>query len=451
MQNIHLLHIGKTGGSALKNALKETGIQLHPHETTLKSIPKGDKVIFSVRDPVDRFVSGFYSRKRQGAPRGHVPWTPEEAEAFGTFETPNALAHALRTKQPEAIEAMQSISHVNSSYWDWFEHEEYLQNRMDDILFVLQQEHLDKDFEVLKRIIDRPTLLLPTDDAGSHRSPEAEDRHLDPECYDTLQEWYKTDYEVLHLLQEHMERTRSHAGDHHYKAFVGPPKQFDYMGATQFRLLSALGLRADHHVLDIGCGSLRAGRLLIPFLESGHYCGTDPYKWLIDDAIAHEIGQDMVRIKTPRFDHSPNFNLTTFNQTFDFVLIQSIFSHASKEQIDTALAACKQVLAPTGIVAVTFIEGDTDYEEADWVYPGCVQYTPRTIRQFASDAGLALTRTPWYHPRQTWYLLGHSDEHLPSVRTMHLLTGRTLHDPTSEKTPPLHRRVLQRLHTIRKG
>jgi hypothetical protein len=55
-------------------------------------------------------------------------------------------------------------------------------------------------------------------------------------------------------------------GDMHYTAYVGPPAQYDFMGASQFRLLCTLGLRENHTLLDFGCGSLRAGRLLIPYL-----------------------------------------------------------------------------------------------------------------------------------------------------------------------------------------
>jgi hypothetical protein len=56
------------------------------------------------------------------------------------------------------------------------------------------------------------------------------------------------------------------AGAAHYTAFVGPPDQYDLMGATQFRLLTTLGLRDYHRLLDFGCGSLRVGRLLISYL-----------------------------------------------------------------------------------------------------------------------------------------------------------------------------------------
>lgn len=51
-----------------------------------------------------------------------------------------------------------------------------------------------------------------------------------------------------------------------YRGYVGPEAQYDLMGATQFRLLCTLGLREHHTLLDFGCGSLRAGRLFIPYL-----------------------------------------------------------------------------------------------------------------------------------------------------------------------------------------
>jgi hypothetical protein len=57
-------------------------------------------------------------------------------------------------------------------------------------------------------------------------------------------------------------------GTSHYMAYVGPASQYDLMAASQFALLTTLGLRDTNKVLDFGCGSLRLGRLLIPYLAS---------------------------------------------------------------------------------------------------------------------------------------------------------------------------------------
>ncbi len=212
-------------------------------------------------------------------------------------------------------------------------------------------------------------------------------------------------------------------------AYVGPPGQYDVMGATQFSLLFALGLRSSHRVLDFGCGSLRAGRLLLVYLDPERYFGVEPNRWLIDDAIANQLGEDLVRIKRPSFDHGDRFEVDGFGVEFDFILAQSIFSHAGPEAIGTALRSFKRALRPDGLIALTFKEGDEDYAgEAPWVYPNEVFYRRATIEGFAERAELAIARIPWFHPRQTWYLLAADPARLPSRPERRFLRGAVL-DP----------------------
>src|SRR5277367_6499807 len=96
-----------------------------------------------------------------------------------------------------------------------------------------------------------------------------------------------------------------------HRAFVGPPDRYDLASAGQFSLLTALGLREEHTLLDIGCGSLRGGRLFIPYLNPEKYFGIEPEQWLIDQGIAAEIGRDLANIKKPAFSNDSNFTLST--------------------------------------------------------------------------------------------------------------------------------------------
>ncbi len=209
-QNIHFLHIRKTGGSALKYALRSSlltdkfDITLHKHPTTLKDIPKNEKIIFYIRNPISRFISGFYSRQRQGKPRYFYPWDNEEKIAFEFFSTPNKLALALSSKNLEekykAEKAMKNINHIKSSYWDWFGDEKYFKSRLSDIFFIGSQEKFLHDFELLKKKLNLPNhIQLPTDDINMHKTPHSVDKFLEKEAIDNLKVWYKNEFKFINL------------------------------------------------------------------------------------------------------------------------------------------------------------------------------------------------------------------------------------------------------------
>src|SRR3989339_1846342 len=223
-----------------------------------------------------------------------------------------------------------------------------------------------------------------------------------------------------------MDISKLKAGDNHYMAYVGPPTQYDFMGAIQFRLLCTLGLRSNHYLLDFWCGSLRAGRLFISYQDESRYFGIEPNKWLIEDAINNEVGKDLILLKKPQFDYNSKFVTDVFSQQFDFIIAQSIFSHAGSDFISIALRNFKESLKPNGLIAATFIERNSDFDGNGWIYPGIVSYRPSTIIRFAEEAGLYVIRIPWYHPRQTWYLLSKDRHRLPNNTMLRYLTGVVL-------------------------
>jgi SAM-dependent methyltransferase len=191
-----------------------------------------------------------------------------------------------------------------------------------------------------------------------------------------------------------------------HRAFVGPPGAFDVSGASVFNLLTLLGLREDHAVLDVGCGGLRAGRLLIVYLQPDRYFGIEPEAWLVDAAVRRELGSELVRAKRPTFHHGADFRLTVFGRRFDFILAASVFSHAALAQIARCLEEARAVLAPDGWFVASFVEGPDDYEGATWRYPETVRYRLATIERLAAAHGLACEPVGWPYrygdDTQTW-------------------------------------------------
>jgi hypothetical protein len=199
----HFLHIGKTGGTAIQEALKPVrtrgryAIALHRHRTTLADLPDGEPFFLCVRDPIARYVSAFYGRQRADLPRYYVPHRPGEAAAFARYPTANALAEAIGT--PEGDAAMESIQHVRDHYWRWVVDQRHLHTAVEaeQVLGVLRQEHLDTDFSQLLERLELPQTTLQRDPVKAHRNPDDVDRSLSPLARHNLEEWYRDDYDFL--------------------------------------------------------------------------------------------------------------------------------------------------------------------------------------------------------------------------------------------------------------
>ena len=194
-------------------------------------------------------------------------------------------------------------------------------------------------------------------------------------------------------------------GDPQYRAYVGPPEDYDMIAAMAFNLLTTLGLRQHHSLLDVGCGSLRIGRLLIPYLNRGKYFGVEPNEWLVEEGIRRELGETLVQIKRPTFLFSETPDAIAQAKTaFDFALAQSIFSHCGLDLIKGWLSAISRSLAPHGALVATFLIGEEDSAKTGWIYPDCVNYRPGTLERAAKDVNLRFEILNWKHPRQTWAL-----------------------------------------------
>jgi hypothetical protein len=203
----HFLHIGKTAGTALTFALRQAQdtakyrIVKHLHQVGLHAVPESDYYFFCVRDPIDRYLSGFVHREWRSR---SLPSSmgDEEAKAIARFPTPGALAESLSaggTEQRDAEAAMQTIQHVGSSYWDWFGDPDYFKSRADHILWIGRQESLD--LRPLAATLGLEKLEMPTDPAQTNMSPSPKP-DLSELARQNLREWYAKDYVFLELCDE---------------------------------------------------------------------------------------------------------------------------------------------------------------------------------------------------------------------------------------------------------
>lgn len=172
--------MGKTGGNAVRFAARRHNrwslrvrFVIESHQCRLIDLPTDRKYFFSVRHPIDRFYSGFYSRKREGRPKNNAPHSADEAKYFAMFQDANDLAEALDAGnhlEISARAALQAIMHVKDRQADYFsDYKEFLETRPP--IFILRQEHLASDLVRLWNELGIGRPQIPSDPVTAHVNP----------------------------------------------------------------------------------------------------------------------------------------------------------------------------------------------------------------------------------------------------------------------------------------
>jgi SAM-dependent methyltransferase len=191
-----------------------------------------------------------------------------------------------------------------------------------------------------------------------------------------------------------------------YRGYIGHPAAYDLHAINQLSVLSYVGLRDFHTVLDLGCGSLRLGRILIPFLLPDKYFGIEPDFNLVSAGFEFEIGWDITRIKRPKFSNATNFNASNFGVNFDYIIAHSIFTHTPFKLAIDALRSICETMNENSILVATFIEDNiSSVSNSDaWVYPDCLAYSRNDIYRMFSQTELHAKPLNFPHTCQNWWV-----------------------------------------------
>ena len=187
------------------------------------------------------------------------------------------------------------------------------------------------------------------------------------------------------------------------RAYVGGVENFSLIGATLFAELVARGLKETDYVLDIGCGCLRVGKFLIPYLMAGRYYAVEPNDEVLHNGIEVEVGNAAFWGWDPHINNTDTFDFEGVfpGVVFDVAFAGSIFSHTDVPMTEACLRNVREVLSEDGVFHVTFIEHGTelaqrllDHDSSVWPgknvtgwQPQGVTYTADEMEQFGRDAG----------------------------------------------------------------
>lgn len=217
-RSISFLHIGKAAGTQIAEVARRINresrsvrILKEPHAVRLGDLSWRQDYFFSIRAPASRFRSGFYSRKREGRPRYHYPWTVYERVAFEEFEHANDLAEALfedSARGGRAAAAMKAIQHAAMDQIDWFEGTgTFLEVRPP--VAIIRQEHFEPDLRLfLDRIGFDGVVEVSSGDKAAHANDYSGTPPLSERALGNLTAWYRQDVEFYRMCERWIEQTR---------------------------------------------------------------------------------------------------------------------------------------------------------------------------------------------------------------------------------------------------
>lgn len=223
----------------------------------------------------------------------------------------------------------------------------------------------------------------------------------------TLQRMIKKGLRKTSTIRRRLSSRRSSDEDMdwHRKAVGG---LWEEIGKLQLGFLIEQGLKPEHYLLDIGCGSLRGGVCFIDYLDVGHYYGIEKEESLLRAARNIELSKYGLEHKKPHLLLIDDFDLRSISQDvqFDFMLAQSVFTHLTPDMIELCLSRVMPRLRPAGAFYATFFESEDS--EIDYGKPhpwrknerGVAKYPFSLFQRIAGKVGGSVRYIgDWNHPR----------------------------------------------------
>ena len=299
-----------------------------------------------------------------------------------------AVAHALRGEKTAAIEIVEKLK---SNRFD-------CSNCLHDMAEGLV---LSGRYQAAMSVYD---LIVQTHQFRSNT------RELIEKCYEESKKGNEIPAEPRHakgLNPYDRQLTQQEIEAKVHRSFVGG--MWEEMGELQFRFLKARGMKPDHILFDVGCGSLRGGLHFITYLKPGNYYGIDLNASLIEGG-RKELKAAGLADRKPHLLVNDKFEMYRFGASCDYAISVSVFTHIPMNHIIQCLVEMRKVLKPKGVYYATFFQAPSSSHLATLRHePGGIVTTYHadpfhySVEEFQFMAGLAGLNVTvigdWGHPR----------------------------------------------------
>lgn len=133
---------------------------------------------------------------------------------------------------------------------------------------------------------------------------------------------------------------------------IGAKHDWERHGELQFEFLRSQGLRQEDQFLEIGCGTGRLARKLVPWLDEGCYTGVDISEAALAAAKSLAVTEGWAE-KFPLFDHVDR--LSAARNSIDVAWAFSVFIHLPVSEVIRTMRRVAGVLRPGGLFYFSYV------------------------------------------------------------------------------------------------
>lgn len=136
---------------------------------------------------------------------------------------------------------------------------------------------------------------------------------------------------------------------------IGAVKDWERHGTLQFEFLRQQGLKPKHTFLEVGCGTGRLARKVVPYLEKWRYHGIDISSMAIE-AAAKILANEGHAHLNPSLSTNWDYGVPQF----DFGWAFSVFIHLPYEEMVATLKRVESHMAPGGVFLFSYVPEQVD-------------------------------------------------------------------------------------------
>jgi SAM-dependent methyltransferase len=170
-----------------------------------------------------------------------------------------------------------------------------------------------------------------------------------------------------------------------HQAAIGGGDNWDEHGTLQRDFLISQGLKPEHRLLDIGCGTGRLARKAVPYLDIGKYCGVDISQAAIDACYSVLNSEALL-------DRLPYFQVGEIPITvkFDYLWSFSVFIHLPHDIMESVMRRAAEAMHPESRFYWAYAPEPKSYRSGMKQF----RHTLRDYQKAAESAGLTFADVP---------------------------------------------------------